>query len=700
MKQTLNGRFEPGTSVRALLVMLFMTTCVLWLYRMQLMNGFSLLSGDRYDAVISTTILEHWYNVFQGKSHWTDVQYFYPHVRSIANTDGYFLVGLLYIPFRLFQLDPFLSGELAIVALKVLGFVGMYWMSRRVFSLPFHWSILAAVLFTLNNGMTTHSSRSQFATVAVAPFMTVLLWRAVQAVKDGNFSKFRWFGALAGLLFGAWCISCFYVAWFFLYFMIVFSAIAFLCARQAGWTLLKNLTQRHAGSCLFVLAVALIALGPFLYAYLPKSRETGVRDYSDALQYTVMPENILQLGNENLFLGKIYNAILLKFKPDYVPAQEYYNTGFGIFLFGLFAAACIHIYRQERKDNKFILALMLATVVTWLTPLNIGGHSLWYFVFNGIPGAKALRIVSAYYIFLALPIIAIAVRYFSRRRFPTVFASALVALLIVEELNVPGLSLTRNVEMERIAMPHQPPASCRAFYTSGWADQTTLGSPAELYAHNVTAMLIAQQLNIPTVNGFASFMAPDWDFAYPERSDYDSRVRSYAFKNNVQGLCRFDLNDKTWAVVDPKTIRKFPMALPFLEKSTWDGGIAAFSGLSGQEAWGRWSEGKVVQFDFTDPLPPKFALHLTGHAYTRNTDKDFVAILHAPAKGNGLPSGTRQAFALTSEDAERVMQFDNPSGLHTLSIIVPEPVSPMELGSGTDKRKIGLGLVKIKIVPL
>jgi len=702
MMQKTTGRSEPSAGTRGVILVLIMAICVTWLYRQQILNGFTVLAGDRYDGVISTTILEHWYKVFQGRANWAEVNYFFPHVRSLANTDGYFIVGLIYVPFRVLGFDPFHSAELANMVVKAIGYLGMYWMCRRVFSLPFHWAVFAAILFTLSNGMTVHSSRSQLATVALTPYMALLLWKAANAAKNGHFSQVRLFGALAGLLFGAWCLTCFYAAWFFFYFFIVFSVIALLIYGKAGLKLVKEQAFGHPGSYAVVLAASLLAIGPFLYAFFPKSQETGVRSYSESLAYTVPPENILQLGTENLFVGKLYNEVLLKFEPTYSPPNEYYNTGFGIFLFALFLVAIIQMIRQYRKtNNKLLFALMLATVITWLTTLNFSGNSLWFAVFHSIPGAKALRVVSAYYVFLALPIIVIAVRYLAMRRLPVLLASVIAALLIVEELNAPALGLNRKAELERIVLPHTPPDQCKAFYTSGWRNQAELAGPAEIYAHNVTAMLIAQKLEIPAVNGIASFMSADWDFANPNKPNYDARVRSYASKNDVKGLCRLDLNDKTWSVVDPSTIRTLPLDLPFFEKSAWTGGVASVSGLNAPEPWGSWSIAKRIKFEFTEPLPPKFELHVTGHAFAHNNGKDFVVTLHSAKSEEATAPGAVQKFSMSGEkDAERIMRFDNPAGLRSITIVVPHPVSPADVGAPGDDRTLGLALAKLSIVPL
>ena len=75
--------------------------CFIVLTRFQLSNGFTVLAGDRYDAVISTTILEHWFRFFLGHVSWVDVGYYFPYEKSIAYTDAYFINGVFYTPFRL-----------------------------------------------------------------------------------------------------------------------------------------------------------------------------------------------------------------------------------------------------------------------------------------------------------------------------------------------------------------------------------------------------------------------------------------------------------------------------------------------------------------------------------------------------------------------------------------------------------------------
>jgi len=698
MMSTLPTAHPPNRLARAVICVALMALAIAWLYRTQIMNGFTVMAGDRYDGVISTVIMEHWYKVFIGKAHWAEVGYFFPYTRTIAQSDAYFLLGILYTPFRLLGVDQFVSAELVNMVVKGIGFTAAYVMCRRVFALPFYWSLLAATLFTLSNGMTIHSSRSQLATVAFAPLMILLLWNAGKALATDQASRFRKHGVLAGLLFGAWCMSCFYVSWFFCFFTLVLLLVAAWRGGRPGLALAARLVLRHRASVLLVLGVTLLALLPFFYAFIPKARETGTRDFAEALIYTVRLPDIFQVGQENLFLGKLYNAVLLALYPAYQPIHEYNNTGIAIVLFIAFAAGARQLYRRRGENRDFFLVcIMLATFITWAFTIKIGRYSLWYIPFHLVPGGRALRIVAAYYIFLALPIIVIAVRYLASRKLAWPAILAVTALLVVEELNAPALGLSRQDELARIALPNAPPQDCRVFYVSAWKGQSTWPGPADIYAHNVSAMMIAQEVGLPTVNGVASFQQRDWDFDKAEQADYDARVASYASKHGLGGLCRLDLNDKTWKMIPQSDIRPAARNVNFFQKSDWPGGITDIDGMSGPESWGAWSDGDRVKLDFTEPLPERFALRLTANAFAYNIGKEFIVQLGKP--GAGRDTEVAGKFVLGSTEQEQTVVLDNPRHERMLTIKVPHPVAPSELGA-SDSRRLGIAVHKMQILPL
>lgn len=684
---------KPGRFQRFLLTGAFLTLCLAVLTRYQLLNGFTILPGDRYDGVISTVILEHWSRFFSGAANWSEVNYFFPYTRTIAQNDGYFLIGVAYFPFRLFGLDPFISAELAGLVLKSTGFVGAYLLCRKVFSFSFYWAMLAAILFTLSNGMTVHSSRVQLATIAFAPIMAILLWSMFNAFLDGNPAKLRGSGLIAGMFFGAWCLTCFYMAWFFSFFFTVFAVVMLVLGGRSGFSVLKERLAAHYGSVIFVAGSTLVSLLPFIYAFLPKSGEVGVRSYREASMWSVPIEGILQVGDENFLFGRLYNSILHYISPSYSPYGEYYNTGFSIILFFLFVCGFVQVVQHARRQNTEVVlpSLVITTVATWMLALNISGHSGWFFVYHMFPGAKALRVVAAYQIFLALPVVIIAVKYLSIQRIALPIVLLLSALLVAGEINNPPLALNRLAELDRISLPCLPPGECHVFYTSGWEGQEGLGEGGEFYAHNVSAMFLAQIAGIPTINGIGSFNPPDWNFAYPNKSDYDERVVLYAKKHGITGLCKLDLNSKQWFVINDSAIASPTATLDFFKKSPWQGGgISRAQGLDSPDPLWTWSLADVVSIEFIMPLPERFSVHLVAGAFGPNVGKEFVAHVGDSAF----------RFTLAGRAEERMLEFSNPKRSKIITIDVPSPCSPKELGLSDDTRRLGIALWELRIEPL
>ena len=117
--------------------------------------------------------------------------------------------------------------------------------------------------------------------------------------------------------------------------------------------------------------------------------------------------------------------------------------------------------------------------------------------------------------------------------------------------------------------------------------------------------------------------------------------------------------------------------------------------MSGPETWGAWSNDDFVNITFTEALPARFELRISAQAFAHNIGKQFVLLLDTPGTGK-KPAGT---FVLGPEAEERTVIIDNPINARTLSIKVPAPVAPLELGA-TDDRRLGIAIHKMQIIPV
>lgn len=119
--------------------------------------------------------------------------------------------------------------------------------------------------------------------------------------------------------------------------------------------------------------------------------------------------------------------------------------------------------------------------------------------------------------------------------------------------------------------------------------------------------------------------------------------------------------------------------------------LTNMSGLSRAESWGRWTDanlGASAQFQFKNALPHQFKLILEA--------KDFFGI-NADQKITVRVGNKQQEFAFNSADKIQHVEltFTGVNTANMIEIIVPKHSEP----TATDGRKMGLGLVSLKILP-
>lgn len=132
----------------------------------------------------------------------------------------------------------------------------------------------------------------------------------------------------------------------------------------------------------------------------------------------------------------------------------------------------------------------------------------------------------------------------------------------------------------------------------------------------------------------------------------------------------------------PATLHKVAFADPLQS-----GVLAGATGLADAEAWGSWSNAKRVTLRFARPLPRQLALFINGRAFGPNAGKDFVLAVGGAARSFRLPATEQEIFIELPTDGQQ----------HELTIDVPAPTTPLEIGAGNDRRALGIALISLEI---
>jgi phosphoglycerol transferase len=122
----------------------------------------------------------------------------------------------------------------------------------------------------------------------------------------------------------------------------------------------------------------------------------------------------------------------------------------------------------------------------------------------------------------------------------------------------------------------------------------------------------------------------------------------------------------------------------------WPGLIDAASGLSYAESWGTWSNGDSIALRFHKPLPAKFTVHLLARAFGPSAGSEIVVRVGSSAA----------SFTLGESIEEKAFAMTNPDGTNMLTIAIPHPASPRDLGMSADSRNLGIGIAEMRIAPL
>ncbi|WP_375403752.1 hypothetical protein [uncultured Sphingomonas sp.] len=551
-------RWARTRSTRRLALCITLALVVGFFFRDAIGTGLTGLYGDSYDGLIEISILEHWYAVVARGASWSEVGYFHPYPATLGYNDTYLVPGVFYAAARLLGADPFLSAFASHVAMKAIGFLGMYVLLRRGTGVRTGLALAGAALFATANASLLHMLHGQLLSVGLLPWLGFVAIRTAQALAASDGRALYRSGVALALLYGLTAFNAFYAAWFFAFFMMLFTAVGVVAAGPRRRATLLRSIRRQAVPIAVLLVVALLALLPLFALYLPKIAQGARHDWTEgASRFLLSPSTLVNVGGGNLVWGGLLDGGIQAL-TGHPPFRGEARFGITPGLIVVAAAATVWAAR-DRSRGRLALALgCTLAVALLLMARGPGGFTLWRHVYDLVPGADTVRVVSRFLLFALVPVILIVTIFLDRsgRRPRTV--AAVVAFLLFEQIQLGApLAVDRPREMAMLSSVGAPPANCRAFFvvsarpdgrdvlaeakriSRAWNDEPARDLAAN-YRHNVDAMLLASYYGRPTINGFSSFQPPDWAFGSPDSPDYAKRVRDYAARHRITGLCGLD----------------------------------------------------------------------------------------------------------------------------------------------------------------
>lgn len=513
------------------------------LYFFPLRNSgfFSAMPGDLADGRFNLYVLEHVYlwSAGQAASLWSP-DFFYPFRNVLAFSDNHLGSAPVYILFRLAGLGPehaFAGWHLVgcaatfaacLVALRMLGF-GV--LASGVAAFVFAFSI--PVLEQVYHAQLTY----RFAT----PLAFAHFWRAFERNEPGQYAK-------AGF-WTVWQFYCSIYLGMFLLLLLAATAIARLVlagsvARRLFIRSFWRMPRRDVVRLAALFAILGLALAALLLPYVLTARLYGFgRNYAEI--DTMLP----RLSSYLLADDQPYAAWLSGWIEN-IPMRHEHQLFVGFVPLALVVAGTFAIVRQG-SGRPVARVSLLALLILFLLTLNVGGWSLYALV-GHLPGFNAVRAVARIILVMLLPISIVAATgvealgsLFRMRSALTraAFGAALAALL-VPELALQPAAFSPIAEMRARLdnlLAHLPqPLPADAILSVAAVPGADHGAGIEL-----DAMLLAQRLGIPTINGYSGNMPPGASLSTP-CGDSIYRLSGYAIH---AGLSREELERLAGRVV-------------------------------------------------------------------------------------------------------------------------------------------------------
>lgn len=547
----------------AILIAVCAAASLFIIFRPFFLSHFDAILADPGDGRFEVTILEHWTRVLHGQAQIASPNFFYPEKGVLGYSDALVGLGIPFAGFRWLGSDRYLALELVMMLVTVLGLWGMYRLLREVLHFPRSTSLFGAFLFIISNMYYIDLVHIHLNFVALAPWLFVFIARFWRARASRPVVARLWICAFSVLL-----ALFFYTTYYDSWFLIVCSASGIVfylaCDYFVGGeqTVSRTLREIRAqtwnlllGFCVFVLAMV-----PFFVLYLPSLHRTGHRTLGETLYFMPTPLGIFDVGRDSLVWGKMSARIQEAISPGGIHEHP---TGWPLLTLLVFVAVSIYcgisLWRSRRGDRSIqetllctMSAIALTCLTLWTAGVRVGQHApVWALLWRFVPGAAAIRVPQRINLVLNLGVVIVCMFGLEmlRRRLAAggalayVIPALLAGGLVVEQINfMPTHLISRNAEAQKFARIPPPPKGCSSFYISDWSN-----SASGMHVTQTDAMLVAQQYDIPTIDGYSSWFPTGWDLMWAPRGHVTTAANDWAKQKGVSdGLCVLEMNWGVW----------------------------------------------------------------------------------------------------------------------------------------------------------
>ncbi len=461
------------------------------------------MQTDPGDTRLNHYFLEHSFQIVSNRNYVGELfspSFFYPYKNILAFSDNLFGSAPIYWALRVFFSADF-SYQLWMIVVCVLCFVSFAILMHhyRVSTVV---SVVGSFIFAFGIPRIAQIGHQQLLPQFFTPLTFLFAWEFIKCPKNKQLALtllFVYLQVLAGI----------YLGWFLIFSLGILSLIVWILDLDIRDRLIKYFKHNYK-RVVIILASWSISMFALLAPYLEAKKVLGDRSYSEV-------DNMLPRLSSwfSTVVGSLWWSVLSGNTKDLPAAHEHilFSGFLLILLTGLSVYTLIFrkdILSPERKT--IIVVCLLVSFTIFILSLRLpNGWSLWRIIYQFIPGATVIRVVTRiwtvvyFYLLVAVMLCLDSILHLVTLKYlRTIALSLLCSICILEQIviNPPSFEIllfTKDVMAIQSLMKN----GCHLAYVM-------LNPENPHYQSQLSAMWAGIKNNIPVINGYSGSNPPNY----------------------------------------------------------------------------------------------------------------------------------------------------------------------------------------------
>lgn len=519
----------------------------IWTFRKVLFEG--LMVGSDRDGLLAILMNEHWLNVLLGKEKWNTWICMFPVENSVAFNDMYLLHAIFFCPLRLLGIDKYIAMTTVQIIIHTLGSILMYVFLYRFLEYKKIAALIGCAEFSYGSYYLIKIWHTQFLCLSLIPILIISFYEFWVNIDREVSRRFGYELAIVlteVLLF----YTSPYMAEFVLITLFIYVVIALIIMDDRRDLIVKvmNFLKNNFFEILMLSVIGIVLMIPFMKVYFP-TMGNNTRSFEDAMNYMIPWYGIFNVSSTNVVYGKVMAAL---------PFMQDGEITAGLPLMEWVLLVCA-FFLSIRRKNKRIITVFVTIVTIFLIAVRFGNFSFWIIFYRFFPGVSGMRVVCRLAL-MALPLAGIIIAWFinllcnsdlyMNSQLCKMGIILLMLFAVLENSQRDGIlsAWNYNDSMSREAsLDVAPPQGCKSFYVIDSSAEEYQAEYPYFYRGCVDAWLLADMYNIPTLNGFASYLPDGYGTVYNIYTEnYEDEIERWVTEKGLDSVYRYDFATKEW----------------------------------------------------------------------------------------------------------------------------------------------------------